>query len=244
MSARDSEVADGVFRLGNRFVNWWLIKDDDGLTLVDAGLPKHMSQLDELLTRLGSTIDDIRAILLTHADVDHIGVAERVRRDAAVPVYVHSVEEKAAKGEPRPLPPQFAANMWRSWLRDTTAAYLRDGALKVEFLETVEPLVGGDTLDVPGRPTVVHCPGHTPGSVAFHLADRDVVVTGDALVTVSPVTGGRGPQAMPDFDNDDHAIARDSLDRLAATGAHVVLPGHGEPWTAGVLSAVESALAR
>jgi glyoxylase-like metal-dependent hydrolase (beta-lactamase superfamily II) len=127
------------------------------------------------------------------------------------------------------LPPQFAAHMWRSWLRNLTAAYLRDGALKPEFVEAVESLRDGETPEVPGRPSVLHCPGHTPGSVAFHLPDRDVLLTGDALVTVSPVTGERGPQVMPDFDNDDDVLARASLDALAATGATLVLPGHGEP---------------
>jgi glyoxylase-like metal-dependent hydrolase (beta-lactamase superfamily II) len=236
--APEAEVADGVFRLGNRFVNWWVVKDDDGLTIVDAGLPKHMGQLDELLTTLGVTTGDIRAILLTHADLDHIGVAEQLRAGTDANVYLHPVEEKEATGEPRPLPAQFAANMWRSWLRDTTAAYLRDGALKPEFLTTVVPLVDGQALDAPGRPTVVHCPGHTPGSCAFHLPERDVVFTGDALVTVSPVTGDRGPQLMPDFDNDDPDSALESLGRLAALDATTVLSGHGEPWSGGLEGAI------
>jgi glyoxylase-like metal-dependent hydrolase (beta-lactamase superfamily II) len=241
MTSQTSEIAPGVFRLGNRFVNWWVVKDDDGLTVVDAGLPKQLGQLDELLSSLGATTDDVRAVLLTHADLDHIGVAEKLRVEGDATVYVHPVEKKAATGEPRPIPPQFAANIWRSWLRDTTAAYLRDGALKPTFLGAVEPLHDGQQLDVPGRPTVIHSPGHTPGSSAFHLPDRDILFAGDALVTVSPVTGDRGPQLMPGFDNADPAAALDSLDGLAQTGAGIVLPGHGEPWLDGVEQAVDRA---
>ena len=235
------EIAPGVFRLGNRFVNWWLVADDDGCTIVDAGLRKHFAQLESVLGELDT---EVRAILLTHADVDHIGVAEKLRREHKAPVYVHSSEEAAATGDPRPVPAEFAANMWRAWVRDTAAAYVKDGALKPEFLASVEPLVDGVRLDAPGGPTVIHCPGHTPGSCAFHLPERGVVFTGDALVTVNPATGERGPQLMPEFDNVDHDAALRSLDGLEATGAEVVLTGHGEPWLDGIESAVKLARAR
>ena len=241
MSDAREEVAPGIFRLGNRFVNWWAVQDDDGVTLVDAGLPKHLGQLHDLLKGLGLAMEDVRAVLLTHADVDHIGVAEALRRDGRVPVYVHSSEERAATGEPRPIPAEFAKNLWRAWLRDTIAEYSRDGALEPEFLESVSLLRDGDVVDAPGRPSVIHCPGHTSGSCAFHLADRGVVFTGDALVTVDPATGERGPRLMPGFDNEDDAEALRSLDRLQATGAGVVLTGHGEPWTGGIAEAVATA---
>jgi glyoxylase-like metal-dependent hydrolase (beta-lactamase superfamily II) len=70
------------------------------------------------------------------------------------------------------------------------------------------------------------------------------VISGDALVTLDPYTGHRGPQIVAGAATADSEQALRSLDRLAATGAGTVLPGHGEPWTAGVGTAVELARER
>lgn len=54
----------------------------------------------------------------------------------------------------------------------------------------------GGTLPVPGSPQVVFTPGHTLGHCALHLPDRDVVIAGDAIVTLNPYTGATGPQIV------------------------------------------------
>lgn len=236
----EREVAPGIYRLGSRYVNWWALAAEDGaVTLIDAGLPGHFEQLVRLLDTIGSSTDDVRAVLLTHADIDHIGVAERLRREAGATIYVHPDDEAAAVGEPRALPPEFAANMWRNWMQKTAAAYVRDGAFETQFPTEVRHLGDGEVLDVPGRPRVVHCPGHTPGSCAFVI--EDILFSGDALVTVHALTGKPGPQLLPAFDNADDTEAVASLDVLQATGARLVLPGHGEPWTDGAADAAADA---
>jgi glyoxylase-like metal-dependent hydrolase (beta-lactamase superfamily II) len=101
-----------------------------------------------------------------------------------------------------------------------------------------------DTLPVPGRPVVVHTPGHTLGHCALYLPDRDTVFAGDAIVTLDPYTGRRGPRLVAraaTVDSERNLAALDALDALAATGARVVLTGHSEPWTHGVEAAVEAA---
>ena len=52
-------------------------------------------------------------------------------------------------------------------------------------------------LDLPGAPVVIHIPGHTPGSVAFHFASVDAVFVGDAMTTGHVLTGAVGPQPAP-----------------------------------------------
>jgi glyoxylase-like metal-dependent hydrolase (beta-lactamase superfamily II) len=76
----------------------------------------------------------------------------------------------------------------------------------------------------------------------LHLEDRDVLLSGDALVTLDTATGYVGPSLLtpPFVEQFDRAL--DALARVEATGAGTVLPGHGEPWTRGVAEAV--ALAR
>jgi glyoxylase-like metal-dependent hydrolase (beta-lactamase superfamily II) len=84
-------------------------------------------------------------------------------------------------------------------------------------------------------------PGHSPGSIAVHVPAVDAVFVGDALTTRNVLTGVRGPRPAP-F-TDDPARAIESLERLRATGAKWVLPGHGAPWSGGVEAAVDAVVA-
>ena len=84
-------------------------------------------------------------------------------------------------------------------------------------------------------------PGHTLGHVALHLPDRDVVITGDALVTHDPYTDTRGPRIVARGATADSERALASLERLSGTGVGTLLPGHGEPWTGGAERAVQEA---
>jgi glyoxylase-like metal-dependent hydrolase (beta-lactamase superfamily II) len=98
-------------------------------------------------------------------------------------------------------------------------------------------------LPVPGSPRVVFTPGHTLGSCALHLADRDTVIAGDAVVTLDPYTGRTGPRIVARAATADSERNLRSLDALAATGARMVLVGHGEPWTDGAEAIVAGARA-
>jgi glyoxylase-like metal-dependent hydrolase (beta-lactamase superfamily II) len=113
------------------------------------------------------------------------------------------------------------------------ARLLRARAFFPPPLAAVELYDDGDTLPVPGSPQVVATPGHTDGHCALHLAERGVLLAGDAVVTLDPYTGRRGPRLVARAATADSARALASLDRLAATGAGTVLMGHGEPWTDG-----------
>jgi glyoxylase-like metal-dependent hydrolase (beta-lactamase superfamily II) len=101
----------------------------------------------------------------------------------------------------------------------------------------------GETLDVPGRPTVVHTPGHTHGHCALHLPDRGVVLAGDAFVTWDPYVASDGPKIVSGAATADSAQALASLDALAALDAGTTLTGHGEPWTGPLAEAAERARA-
>jgi glyoxylase-like metal-dependent hydrolase (beta-lactamase superfamily II) len=96
-------------------------------------------------------------------------------------------------------------------------------------------------LDVPGRPLVIHTPGHSHGHVVFVLADRGVLFAGDALCTWNPLTGRPGPQLMPRAFASSESQAAESLARIEGVDAGVVLPGHGDPWVDGVGSLVARA---
>ena len=120
----------------------------------------------------------------------------------------------------------------------TLLSLTRRGATRMIPIKEVGEFADGETIDVPGRPRVVHAPGHTPGSAALLVADRRVLLTGDVLATRNPLTGRIGPQIMPSGLNEDTPLALASLDALPGIEADLLLPGHGDPWKGDVAEAV------
>jgi glyoxylase-like metal-dependent hydrolase (beta-lactamase superfamily II) len=230
------EVAAGVHRFGSRFVNWYVVEDSGRLTLVDAGLRGYWRQVPPALRSLGRRLEDVEAVVLTHAHVDHVGFAERARATAGAAVHVH--EGDVHPGLRRYPPPQ-------QYLRPTSWPFLlhgvRNGLPGTPQVAEVTSFTDGEVLDLPGRPRVRHAPGHTRGNCALLLADASVLFSGDALVTYDPYTLRRGPRLLPKGVNEDHDQAVRSLDELAGLNARTVLPGHGEPWRDGAAAAAARA---
>lgn len=234
------QLAPHLHRLGNDIVASYLIDLPEGITLVDAGLPGHWDDLLHELDLLGRELSDIRGLVLTHGDSDHIGFAERLRREAGVPVFVHAADAHRARTGEKPKTPIGPAK-----LRPTLgfAAYaLRKRAVRTEYVREVVEVTDGAVLDLPGRPSVIWTPGHSPGSVAVHVPTVSAVFVGDALTTRHVLTGREGAQPAPFTDEPAAALA--SLERLAEIDASWVLPGHGAPWRgspAEITSAVRNA---
>src|SRR4051812_43183390 len=98
-------LGPNLHRLGNDLVACYLVDTPEGITLIDAGLPGHWRDLQRELQALGKSADDIRGLVLTHGDSDHIGFAEPLRRAHGVRVYVHpAAPARAGTGE-KPKPP-------------------------------------------------------------------------------------------------------------------------------------------
>ena len=222
-------VADGVYRLGSRWVNWYVLEDDPGLTVVDSGYPGYYDQLVPALSTIGRAIADVRAVVITHAHADHVGSLARLHSESGGRVFAHPADAPTIQAGNAKPPPSFFADAWRPrFARYLVHAAMNGGGRSAQPVGSVDTVADGDVLDAPGRPRVLHTPGHTPGHCAFLVEDRSVLFSGDALVTLDNVTGRRGPQ--PIRWNDDDAQAAASYERLRTVDAGVVLPGHGEPW--------------
>jgi glyoxylase-like metal-dependent hydrolase (beta-lactamase superfamily II) len=214
------------------------------LTAVDAGVPGYGKALQSDLSLLGRALDDIDALVLTHSDGDHIGLATTLR-DAGARVLIHSPDESTLR-KPRPKsgdgkPINIVPQLWHPSFLKLIAHLAVSGGLRLKGVEGAKTFSADDVLDVPGNPTVVATPGHTAGHSALYFESKGVLFVGDALCTRNPITGRVGAQVMPSALNVSTDQCFDSLQAIERVSAQVLLPGHGDPWREGAAAAIESA---
>ena len=229
------KIAPRIHRIGGGLVNSYLVEEAGEVTIIDAGLPRYWKDLPAELAAMGRSLEDVRAVVLTHGHSDHIGFAERARRERGLPVSVHELDAALARGEvPNPAakggPTRLVPLLRFIWFGVT------HGALRTTNVTDVATYGDGATLDVPGAPRVILVPGHTPGSAALYMPSHDALFAGDALATIAVTSGETGPIIAPFTADPAEALA--SLARLDGIEAAWLLPGHGQAWTGGVGEAV------
>ncbi|CAA9488529.1 MAG: hypothetical protein AVDCRST_MAG45-600 [uncultured Solirubrobacterales bacterium] len=98
-------VGDGVHRVADGLVNWYVVEEDGRLALFDVGWPRSWPTIEGALAALGRSPGDVEAIVLTHAHPDHMGAAERARKATGAPVWVHREENPRLRGESKEASP-------------------------------------------------------------------------------------------------------------------------------------------
>jgi glyoxylase-like metal-dependent hydrolase (beta-lactamase superfamily II) len=234
------EVADGVFHVRGTEVNWYLVREGDELTLVDSGYPGDVDRVEESVRVLGLTPADVRAVLLTHAHVDHMGAAQHFADRYGAAVLADEVEARHAHREflEQAGPMDVAKNIWRPGVLPWLTRVMRVGAAKDVKVPSAAGF-GAAALDVPGRPVPVPTRGHTSGHTCYHFPAAGAVCTGDELVTGHAVVKRVGPQLPPAFFQERDT--RDAVLPLAELDADLILPGHGDPLRMPLADAVRAA---
>jgi glyoxylase-like metal-dependent hydrolase (beta-lactamase superfamily II) len=235
------ETAPGVHRIEDAYTNWYLIEDGTDLTVIDAGTRASWNSFEEALARIGRDRSAVKAVALTHGHFDHLGFAERARVELGVPVFVHEADEKLTR-EPMSYAHERSRlpYLLKPKAMPIVTALLKQRAFWPSPLGAVTTFSEG-VLPLPGSPHVVFTPGHTFGHCSFYLPDRKALIAGDAIVTLNPYTGEKGPQIVAGAATADSSMALDSLAALDLVDAPLVLTGHGDPWRDGVRRATELA---
>jgi glyoxylase-like metal-dependent hydrolase (beta-lactamase superfamily II) len=236
---RVDAVAEGVFRLSTAATNCYLVVDGDGIVLIDGGLPRTWPKLVTALESVGATPWDLSAVVLTHGHFDHVGMCDRLSWEHRVSSHVHADDQVLVRHPYRYLheQPRTRYPFRYPAAIPTLARMAAAGALWVKGVKAKKDIIPGVPMNLPGRLTPVWSPGHTAGHCAYLMADRGILFTGDALVTYDPYTAKRGPRIIAGAATADSGAALDTLDRLEATGATFILPGHGEPFRDGIAAA-------
>ncbi len=208
------EIISGVHVLKNSFVNLYLILELEGLTLIDTGMPKSGAKLVlETLKILGRQPQDLKRILITHADPDHTGSVNALKRLTGASIYIsHHDGTKMAVGLPG-RPGKGIAGVLTKYLMPAAVPQTAD-----VFLED------GQELPVLGGLKALSTPGHTPGHVSYYSSSQKILFAGDSLNTL----GGRLQFAEGPFTG-SFVQGQDSVRVQAALGAEVVCCGHGAP---------------
>jgi len=224
------QIADGVHSFGQTKggrVHAYLFEHGKELTLVDTLFDADAAVVLEGIRAIGRSPSDLEHIALTHAHRSHLGGLATLKRLSGAVVYAHEWEADIIAGERLAQPVSM-------WPRGSLSTYpMRIGLALGRPKHPPCPVDRGlDEGDQVGPLRALHIPGHTPGCVAFHCEERDVLVVGDAVATWPRLDAG-----WPGF-NLNQGQYRDSLRRLAQVEADVIAVGHGEPLTEGAVEHV------
>ncbi|KIL39850.1 hydrolase glyoxylase [Gordoniibacillus kamchatkensis] len=183
-------------------VTVWAVADEDGLTLIDAGIPAMAGGILRFVEQSGL---QLRRVVLTHGHSDHIGALKRVLAVHRVPVYAHPDEIPYMEGR-LPYP-------------------RRRKAVPVIAPGDVLPLESeGDRLLPVGGLVPYHTPGHSPGHVAYYEPEAGVLLAGDLFTSKRGTI--RRPMAMFTADMAEAVRSSAIVDRLRPARLEVC---HGGP---------------
>lgn len=213
-----------VSRLG--FVNCYLVREDDGLTLVDAMIPWSAKAIQAAAAKLGAPI---LRIALTHAHSDHIGSLDALH--AMLPeaeVLISSRDARLLAKDRRldPGEPQTKLRGGLSGAATTPTRTFEDG-------------------EMVGSLQVIATPGHTPGHVSFHDPRSNTLICGDAFATlggVATTAKGNWKFPLPAMATWHKPTALESARKLLALNPEHLAPGHGaivDSPTAAMATAIE-----
>ncbi len=194
-----------TFPVGPLQCNCTILGDEEAgeAIVIDPG--DEIGRIHRRLTELGLKL---KQILITHAHIDHVGGALKLKRLTGAPIFLNEND----------LPLLKMMDMQAGWL----------GISPPEVAPPDESLNDGLKVGLDRYPaTVLHTPGHTQGSVCLHFAPLNMVIAGDTLFA-----GSIGRTDLPG--GDSRQIIESIHSRLLALPDDTrVLPGHGPATTIG-----------
>jgi glyoxylase-like metal-dependent hydrolase (beta-lactamase superfamily II) len=204
------EVVDGVIEIPLGYVKAYAVVVDDGVVLVDTGIPGRADKVARAIEAARRRIGEVHTILLTHWHPDHVGSVAELRRRSGARVVAHAIDARLIAGA-KALPP-------KGYMRLVAAIMPPPEPVPVD-----EALTADGPISVPGF-TAIHTPGHTRGHMSF-LLDRGggVLFAGDAAAGRRNGRIRRSPRMV----TEDRAAELASIARLGDLSFESAAFGHG-----------------
>jgi glyoxylase-like metal-dependent hydrolase (beta-lactamase superfamily II) len=210
--------------------NFYIIPQDGGFALVDVGCggSDGTGYLKEALNYWRLQPADCRTVILSHSHPDHMGAIGWFLKHAQPRVYIHGLDVKGAVD-----PPYLNVTFDIPFAIKTCSShpgfegftdldildYLNGTGCSMSSALNVAAVEAGDRLTL-GEYSfeVIHTPGHSPGHISLYDRKKRIILPGDMVGAIpawyTPSAGGLKGYL-------------ESLDKLAAAGARLMLPAHG-----------------
>ncbi len=207
------EVIPNIHKVdGLRGSNAYLVSDQEGLILIDTGMPGNAQKIIDYVNSINRKPSEITRIVLTHCHMDHVGNVQELKGLTNAKVAIHREDAPFLTGEKSLPSPKGAVGV----------------AFKAfsPFVKTkpVQPDILLEEGDRVGGMTVVHTPGHTPGSIALYDPEKKLIFIGDTMRYQNGKLTGPPEQFTPDMSE-----ALRSIKKISLMEFDVMLSGHGDP---------------
>ena len=207
------EIVPGLYKL-QRAANIYVL-DNDEITVIDTGMPGATRAILKAVAELGREPQDVRHILITHADFDHIGSVAGLVEATGAAVYA---SEAAAHYMSSPEAPPHGSlpliePMMRAGFKLMIKPFAPDFTVK-----------DGDMLDIAGGIRVIATPGHTPDNISFYWERRRVLFCADLIMNMDRLV------LTPKRISHNLEAAKRSARKVLALDPAVIAVGHGKPF--------------
>ena len=212
------QISCRLWQLKMGMVNAYLLETEDGLALVDAGWPNKTEVIFKAVQESGHNPSGIRHLILTHGHIDHAGSAAEVRRRTGAHTYAHAADlELINQGEAQRPGTSVTPGMIP---KIAYLLFIKPGGTTYKSFPVDQPLEDRDTLPMANDVEVIHSPGHCAGHIVLLLRGEGILIAGDICSNIMGLSYS--------ILNEDRALARESLLRVAAFPFEQAVFGHGK----------------
>jgi glyoxylase-like metal-dependent hydrolase (beta-lactamase superfamily II) len=207
------EILDGVHRIdGENPYSYIIVEDDGSLTLIDTGMSKDGRKvMDYVQEKMSKKPSDLKTIILTHCHTPYVRGVFSIKKATGARVAIHEADADYLSGKKTMPPPKGAVRI---------LFRISEPFLTFTPVEPDQRLKDSDRV---GSLTVLHVPGHTPGSIALYDQRRKLIFVADTI----RYEKGRlqGPPEEFTFDVNE---ARKSIQKISSIEFNTLLGGQGE----------------
>lgn len=205
------KIIDGLYQFTRFQVNIFILEHEDELTIIDAGFPGSTQSLMEAIKTLGYAPSAVKHILITHADLDHVGSLAGIAAATGAEVHASATTRTHISNvtSPEHVPIAFLLSPVQKLMQ------------KPAVVDHV--FADDDVLDIAGGIRVVYCPGHTDENYCFYWEGWGVLFAPDLLHRIP----GRLTLTQPAISWDTAAAKRSAI-RTLELEPQIICVGHGD----------------